>query len=119
MSNIGARCFAIAMGKGFYDDYNRVKGRLKDPADLDFLEQIWLSHRLMLIVSELAEGLEAIRDKNFSTDPKSGGLGEELADARIRLEDLFYHVFGRESIVAVAPKMDYNETRPYKHGRSL
>jgi len=121
MSDITERSYRCANDHGFYEDYDRLMLKLEDPKDRTFVKQIWLSHRLMLIVSELAEGLEAIRDLNFSLEPKSSGLGEELADARIRLEDLFRHIFGGciDFDKIVRDKIAINEQRPYKHGRSL
>lgn len=117
-NEIAQRAFNCANSKGFYDDYRRVMAALSNKEDRDFLARIWRSHRLMLIVSELAEGLEAVRDDNMSTEPKSGGLGEELADARVRLEDLYVHLYGTSSDAAVLAKIAYNESRPPKHGRS-
>jgi transposase len=74
----------------------------------------------MLVVSELGEALEAIRDNNWSHHPKSGGVGEEIADAQIRLADLFTDLFPPDSNDAVVrAKMEYNASRPRKHGRSL
>lgn len=112
--------------KGFYDAYNKLAmlvGRCGDEDDIKFLMQIWMSHRLMLIVSELAEGVEAIRDMNFSATPKSGGLIEELADTQIRLADFSQYVknvaFGVTLDEAVVHKMAFNASRERLHGRSL
>lgn len=119
LDELGQECHEIARAHGFYEDYERVRARLSDsPEDLKFFDQIWISHRLMLIVSELAEGLEAIRDGNLSGEPKSGGLAEELGDAQIRLVDLFYHcALGADR--TVFKKIEFNRSRPFKHGRSL
>lgn len=105
--------------RGFYEDINRVLNRLDAPEDRKFVQQIWLSHRLMLIVSELAEGLEAVRDDNYATEPKSRGLGEELGDAAIRLADLINHTYPGKAEEIIQSKALYNRSRPYKHGRSL
>lgn len=116
----GNRIFNNAVKKGFYEQIQSVLSKLDDPEDIAFVRKIWASHRLMLIVSELSEGLEAIRDDNYGLAPKSGGLGEELADARIRIEDLFrYEYPGSNFDVVTEDKMTYNESRPYKHGRKL
>ena len=114
------RHYENAVKHGFYEDYNRVRALLTEPKDIMFFNQIWHSHRLMLIVSELSEGLEAIRNNNYDVMPRTGGLGEELADTRIRLEDFFEHLYPSETFDAVVDeKADYNESRPYKHNRSL
>lgn len=120
LTTIANRCFNNAYKHGFYEDIDRVMTRLKDKEDKEFVWKIWLSHRLMLIVSELAEGLEAIRDNNMSSKVKSGGLIEELIDSQIRTADLLQHIAPDKDIQGVLlDKMEYNESRPYKHGRSL
>ena len=94
---------------------------------------------LMLIVSELSEALEAIREKepvnNISLDsyteemdkmpPKSfkawykdnikGSEGEEMADAFIRILD-YCQGFDIDLMFNVALKLTYNSLRGYKHG---
>ena len=66
--------------------------------------------------------LRNLRDGNYKCEPKSHGLGEELADARIRLADLVVHIFpekGSFDKEVVEKKIEYNEGREYKHGRGL
>jgi hypothetical protein len=73
----------------------------------------------MLIVSELAEALEEIRNGNFETyysqDTKPEGLHIELADAVIRIAD-YAEWQGFSLSEAIRVKQHYNENRPYKHG---
>ena len=75
------------------------------------------SQRLMLIVSELSEALEALRHGNPPDNhiPDYTGLEAELADAVIRIMDLAETTKSRlaEAIVA---KAAYNSGRPHKHG---
>jgi NTP pyrophosphatase (non-canonical NTP hydrolase) len=89
---------------------------------------------LMLIVSELAEALEAHRSGNFCTNSMikkvkssknkdvaflhyiKGTYEEEIADTFIRLLDLC----GGEKLdieFFIEEKLNYNKTRPYKHGK--
>ena len=100
--------------KGFYDDINRVIAHLAEyPEDQEFVRGLWVSTRLMLIVSELGEALEGLRDGNYSDTPKSGGVAEELADATIRIADLSKDIgFNLEH--AIRNKHLYNLTH---HGR--
>lgn len=79
-----------------------------------------LLHQLMLVVSELSEACEAHREGNPKcTRPNMGKFShveEELADAVIRILQIAgEHNFRvAEAIIA---KMEFNETRPVKHGK--
>lgn len=68
------------------------------------------STKLMLIVSELGECLEAIRKSDSANEV------EELADAFIRLLD-YCGEYGIDLGNAVVSKMLVNEGRPHKHGK--
>ena len=63
--------------------------------------------KLMLIVSEISEAMEAHRTGRYYAD--------ELADVVIRLLDLDGWV-GLDIGKEVVHKMAHNTTRPYKHG---
>ena len=80
---------------------------------------------LMLVVTELAEALEEVRDHHGLNEvchvedkhgrQRPGGVPIELADVLIRIFD----IAGRWNIdleAVVREKMAYNEDRPYKHG---
>ena len=74
----------------------------------------------MLIVTELAEAMEAYRDGDAESEkiPGFSKLEEELADAIIRILDFA----GGETLDienALRAKMIYNEGRPYRHGGKL
>lgn len=116
------------VAKGFYDTQTEI------------------GTRLMLVVSELSEAMEAIRKGHhanvqeylarkreilessqgnhedelkrcFETRMKNS-FEDEVADAIIRLFDLC----GFEGInieVHIAEKLAYNKTRPYKHGKKI
>ena len=85
-------CHRIAVEKGFWDGKRNI------------------GEALMLIVSELAEAMEAYRkqdDENFN---------EELADTFIRLFDL---CGGLKIDIQkeIDKKSEKNKARPYKHGK--
>lgn len=75
--------------------------------------------KLMLIVCELAEGMETLRATSvFGHLEGEGNLGEELADASVRLGDtasMLRVALGDEQI----RKMLVNKSRPHKHGKNL
>lgn len=72
---------------------------------------------LMLMVTELAEAMEAYREGNPESEdiPGFSRMEEELADVVIRLLD-FAGGTGLDIEGALQAKMAYNEHRPYRHG---
>lgn len=114
LNELGNRAFENAKAKGFHDNPQNV------------------ATRLMLIVSELSEAMEADRkDKHApptsELDYKSFDAAmfqmavkdtfeDELADALIRLVELAASQ-GIDLDTHVAMKMQYNTTREYKHGK--
>ncbi|KKM97749.1 hypothetical protein LCGC14_1164920 [marine sediment metagenome] len=104
-----AQAHETALKKGWWDD---------DPPTMS---------KLMLIVTEVAEAAEELRDGvaeangydviNYEhvSGAKPEGFSTELADILIRVADLC----GRYNIDldrALEVKMAYNRTRPYRHG---
>ena len=83
-----------------------------------FWESDNTGEKIALMHSELSEALEADR-KNLVSDhiPNFTGVEEELADCMIRIMDFAGHHSLRlgEAIIA---KLQYNLSRPYKHGKS-
>jgi len=94
-------CHQLATDKGFWEG-DRNMGEL-----------------LMLIVSELGEALEALRkDKRQIkyNDWKKDTFEDELADVAIRLFDLA-EAEGVNLTWQIEQKLEYNKTRPPKHGK--
>jgi hypothetical protein len=81
-----------------------------------------IPERIALMHSELSEALEDFRDGNMTMvineNGKPCGYPTELADALIRILDNMY-CMGIDIDTVVRTKMDYNSTRPYKHGRKV
>lgn len=117
------QAYAMAKDKGFHEK----------PVNID--------QKLMLVVSELAEAQEELRDGRTPTEvytkqvsgmrrvldptnvqesplPKPEGFGVELADAVIRIADLC-GVLNIDLEACIATKLQYNATRPEKHGRQF
>lgn len=96
----------IAVYKGWWDE----------PRDLPTC--------LALIHSEISEALQAYRETTNDdevravrvVDGKPVGVFVELADAVIRIADLFER-YGVSLEDVLWAKMDYNRTRPRRHGR--
>lgn len=76
-----------------------------------------IAEKLMLIVSEVAEAMEAIRNNDAQSDKikEFKGIEEELGDVQIRIKDLAKYLKLRVAEAEIA-KSEYNKTRPHKHG---
>ena len=104
-NEIAAAAHATAVDKGFWPE---------DFADRNDGEAIALMHE------ELSEALWALRHGNPLDEKVSGftNLEVELADTIIRIMD-YGKGRGLRIAEALIAKMQYNTTRPYKHGRAF
>ena len=82
----------------------------------DEVDDIFVAKQLMMIVSETVEAMEAIRK-----DKGEEAIAKEFADIIIRTLDLYaglvdagYTKYSLDQ--ALREKLEFNETRPYKHG---
>ena len=73
---------------------------------------------IMLVVTELAEAVEAMRDGGGMSDkiPEFSKEEEEIADAIIRIFD-FSEAKGYRIGPAILAKHEFNKTRPHMHGK--
>lgn len=90
----------------------------KCAVDHGFWESSNDGEKIALMHSELSEVLEANRKGNSPDDkvPELTAEEIELADCVIRILDYCGHK-GYNLGKAIELKMDFNETRPYKHGK--
>jgi len=92
LNELCAVCHRIAVSKGFWDEERNI------------------GEALMLIVTELAEAMEAHRRQEHEN------FNEELADTFIRLMDLCGGM-GIDIEAEIERKSRKNRNRPYKHGK--
>lgn len=105
MKTIMRKCYQTALDKGWHD------------SPRTFGDMIALCH------SELSEALEEHRSHGLtnramyyeSESGKPEGIAVELADLLIRVFDLCCHL-EIPLLPALERKMEYNTTRPYRHG---
>lgn len=101
-------------------EVNEALGWLDKP--VSFLEA------MCLLYTEVTEAVEAYREHGLEDQtrtmigmhdrPKPEGVGSEFADILIRLLDDCER-FGVDLEVEYRRKLDYNRTRPYRHGNKL
>jgi NTP pyrophosphatase (non-canonical NTP hydrolase) len=101
-NDVATEVHAIARDKGFWDN-DRNNGEA-----------------LALVISEVCEGLEALRHGNPADDkiPEFTGIEAELADVVIRIMDLS-EARGWRVAEAVLEKLQYNKGRERLHGKKF
>ncbi len=92
LSELSTLCHRIAREKGFWDEERNI------------------GEALMLVVTELAEAMEAYRKED------NANFQEEIADTFIRLLDLCGGL-NIDIEGEIAKKSEKNKNRPYKHGK--
>lgn len=106
-----------------YPTYDELADMQKEIYDNSARHGFWAAEtdpriKLFLIVTEVTEAFEAIRNNNEVSDHLPGVpmLAEELADIIIRTLDLAEHE-GFDMHDIIKQKMAFNESRPIRHNK--
>lgn len=137
LTKIADDVYITATEKGFWEEYDKALLLLEEHPDIQkAVKHAYLSQKLMLTVSELGEALEGLRKDKFAEISKFKGLNnadhwygnfewliknsfeDELADVVIRIFDLAKKL-DIDIEWHIQTKMNYNNHRPYKHGRNF
>ncbi len=114
---LGVMANGNAYEKGFYDDHIKM---CQEFEMVDIFESYYTQHklsRLALVHSEISEASEAVRKPGPDEHlPEFTSEEVEVADAIVRLLDYSEHC-GLRIAEALLAKMEYNASRPYKHGK--
>ena len=116
------RAYENAKSKGFHLDDDEMRNKFKfRSTDYEHFCRLAMIKDLALIVTEISEAIEAIRENRFTDYHKINfkeTFEEEIADVFIRLFD-FCGNYGIDIETFINFKMDYNESREWKHGKTL
>lgn len=110
INRLAVECHAIARDKGFYDHDQIATG--VPGSGLYVQNESLANEKIMLIVTEAAEMVDARRDDDAAKEE------EELADLMIRALD-YAGYRGFDVGHTIEKKMAKNRQRPQLHGRSF
>jgi NTP pyrophosphatase (non-canonical NTP hydrolase) len=103
------------------DDPRKMDVHLGDRLSSDQIQGLWIAYdisKLGLMVTEIAEAIEGRRHGDPASDkiPSFTSQEEELADCIVRI--MHYSAHNKLRVAeALITKLNFNETRPYKHGK--
>ena len=128
LNALAEQCSDYAVKAGFWEDEDILLAQLVPCDNGTVYERLWNriiflfnSEKIALEMSELAERLETLRNNPTKADehcPDFLNIEIECADLIIRCLDFC----GRRKLrigEALIAKMQFNETRPFKHGKNF
>jgi NTP pyrophosphatase (non-canonical NTP hydrolase) len=118
IDNLSMSIYRDNVNKGFWEELSKLSS-IENKEIKDIARRAWLNEKLLLVVTELSEGVEAIR-KNLQSDhlENRSGIEEEVADTIIRLLD-FCGGTGVKIGEVIFEKLEYNRSREFKHGKKF
>lgn len=94
-----------------------------DSASETLLRENAIAAKLVLIVTEVQEALEALEEggpvvtyEATENGDKPCGLGSEIADIIVRAIGLAVQIDGLDIVAVLLEKIAYNQARSYRHG---
>jgi hypothetical protein len=131
LNDLGDDLFENARAHGFHDDSPAaLHETFVTKEAFETYERFYNGNRLMLIVGELSEAHEEIRNGYFvnevyyghsgrnGTHKKPEGVPIEMTDALIRILETM-RAWGIDIDASVKLKAEYNATRAHKHGKTM
>jgi len=120
LDKLAKEIHSVNGNNGFWDMEESVLDKMKTQqgffkgAEIEAVQNAFKCQRLLLIISEVIEAMDTIRDPNNSEDT----FDEELADILIRTLDVSrgYDIYLQDE---VEKKLDKNKSRPPLHNKKF
>lgn len=121
IDNYVRRAYNNSKDHGFWEDFDKTYKIIKHADTTEELVTKYVTdtklHKIALMMSELGEAVEGVRKPGPDQHcPEYTSEEIELADCIIRIFD-YAGAFSIRLEEAIGAKMQYNQSRPYKHGK--
>lgn len=119
IENLCDNAHGNSAARGFWSQQDALEALVKNDPELSgYVDQLMTGHRLCLVTTETSEMMEGVRTGNGADQhlPEFRCDEIEAADQLIRIFDLARRRNMRLGLALVA-KLEYNLSRPMKHGK--